>query len=119
MTVPPHRTATPYPDMVFGQSGVGYSIPPQRRALWDRCLGRDVPRDGDLDLAFCAKAFTLSGGNIRSATLSAAYLAAAAGRPVRMPDVIAGVDREYRKLGRLRLESEFGPYQRVLTGGAP
>ena len=91
----------------------------QRRALWDRCLGRDVPRDGDLDLAFCAKAFTLSGGNIRSATLSAAYLAAAAGRPVRMPDVIAGVDREYRKLGRLRLESEFGPYQRVLTGGAP
>ena len=91
----------------------------QRRALWDRCLGRDMPRDGDLDLGFCAKAFTLSGGNIRSATLTAAYLAATAGRPVRMPDVIAGVDREYRKLGRLRLESEFGPYQRVATGGGP
>jgi hypothetical protein len=81
-----------------------------RRALWERCLGGRLPRADDLDLDFCAAAFELSGGNIRSATLTAAYLAADAGRPVRMADLIRAVQREYRKLGRLCLESEFGPY---------
>lgn len=91
----------------------------QRHALWDRCLGTALPRDADVDLGFCARAFSLSGGNIRSAALTAAYLAAAGGRAVGMPDVIAAVQREYRKLGRLCLKSEFGPYQRVATGGMP
>jgi hypothetical protein len=81
-----------------------------RRALWDRCLGDRLPRADDLDLDFCASAFELSGGNIRSATLTAAYLAADADRPVAMIDLIRAVQREYRKLGRLCLESEFGPY---------
>jgi hypothetical protein len=81
-----------------------------RRALWERCLGGRLPRADDLDLDFCAAAVELSGGNIRSATLTAAYLAADAGRPVRMADLIRAVQREYRKLGRLCLESEFGPY---------
>ncbi|MDI2125252.1 ATP-binding protein [Yinghuangia seranimata] len=82
----------------------------QRRALWARCLGPALPRDPDLDLDFCAAAFELAGGDIRSAAVTAAYTAADAGRPVRMADLITAVAREYRKLGRLCLESEFGPY---------
>ncbi|GGK23216.1 ATPase [Pilimelia terevasa] len=82
----------------------------QRAELWQRCLGPAVPRDGDVDLDFCARAFTLSGGNIRSAALAAAFLAADADRPVTMTDLITAVAREYRKLGRLCLEGEFGPY---------
>src|SRR5690606_20882000 len=46
-----------------------------RRLLWDRCLGTVVPRADDLDLDFCAKAFELAGGSIRSAAVTAAYLA--------------------------------------------
>jgi winged helix domain-containing protein/ATPase family protein associated with various cellular activities (AAA) len=83
---------------------------PQRLALWDRCLGPRLPRAGDLDLTFCASAFELSGGGIRSAAVAAAYLAADAGRPVGTADLVAGVFREYRKLGRLTVEAEFGPY---------
>jgi ATPase family associated with various cellular activities (AAA) len=82
----------------------------QRRQLWERCLGPLVPRGDDLDLDFCARAFELSGGNIRSAATGAAYLAADAGRPVRMVDVIGAVAREYRKLGRLVGVREFGGY---------
>jgi hypothetical protein len=78
--------------------------------LWERCLGPAVPRGDDLDLAFCARAFELSGGNIRSAATGAAYLAVDAGRPVGMADVIGAVAREYRKLGRLVGEREFGAY---------
>ncbi|MGH3838384.1 MAG: ATP-binding protein [Pseudonocardiaceae bacterium] len=81
-----------------------------RRGLWDRCLGRRIPRATELDLDFCARAFELSGGNIRSAVVSAAYLAAKEDRPVGTADLVAGVYQEYRKLGRLTLESEFGKY---------
>jgi SpoVK/Ycf46/Vps4 family AAA+-type ATPase len=87
----------------------------QRLALWDRCLGTALPRAEDLDLAFCAERFELAGGSIRSCAVSAAYLAAAVGRPVTMADVIAAVRQEYRKLGRLVLESEFGPWHAAGT----
>ncbi len=81
-----------------------------RRALWDRCLAPGMPRAPDLDLDFCAEAFELSGGNIRSIAITAAYLAADKGRPLNMADIIRGVHREYRKLGRMVVPSEFGPY---------
>ena len=79
-----------------------------RQALWDRCLSPGVPRAADLDLDFCARAFELSGGNIRSIAITAAYLAADEGRPIAMIDLIRGVHREYRKLGRMVVASEFG-----------
>jgi ATP-dependent 26S proteasome regulatory subunit len=86
-----------------------------RRALWDRCLGVALPRASDVDLNFCAAAFELSGGNIRSVAVSAAYLAAEAARPVTMADLVTAVATEYRKLGRLCLDREFGPYRTLLT----
>ncbi|WP_158887993.1 ATP-binding protein [Amycolatopsis anabasis] len=82
----------------------------QRLALWDRCLGPELPRSSDVDLAFCAKSFELAGGSIRACAVTAAYLAAEADRPVAMADLIAAVRREYRKLGRLLLDSEFGDW---------
>ncbi|PZS24653.1 MAG: ATPase, partial [Pseudonocardiales bacterium] len=86
-----------------------------RLILWDRCLGTMVPRADDVDLAFCAKAFELSGGSIRAASVTAAYLAAAAPGPVTMAHLVSGVQGEYRKLGRLLLEHEFGPYFPLLA----
>jgi ATPase family associated with various cellular activities (AAA) len=82
----------------------------QRRALWDRCLGPLLPRAGDLDLRFCAQSFELAGGSIRSCAVTAAYLAAEAGRPVAMADLVAAIRQEYRKLGRLLLDAEFGTW---------
>jgi SpoVK/Ycf46/Vps4 family AAA+-type ATPase len=89
-----------------------------RRRLWDRCLGTAMPRGPDVDLDFCAGAFELSGGSIASIALAAAYLAAEAGRPLAMADVVRAVHREYRKLGRLAREAEFGPYHRLLASPA-
>jgi AAA+ superfamily predicted ATPase len=85
-----------------------------RLALWERCLAPPLPIGEDLDLRFCAKAFELTGGNIRSAAITAAYLAAAADQPVGMAHLIAAVEQEYRKLGRLVLEREFGRYLALL-----
>lgn len=82
----------------------------QRRLLWDRCLGPVLPRGEDLDLDYCARHFELTGGSIRACAVSAAYLAAGAGTPLGMAQLVAAVVGEYRKLGRLVLESEFGPW---------
>ncbi|MGP3948773.1 ATP-binding protein [Streptomyces sp. 7N604] len=88
----------------------------QRLALWERCLGDRLPRAGDLDLAFCADRFELAGGSIRACAVTAAYLAAASGSPLTMRQVVTAIAQEYRKLGRLVLESEFGPYLAEATG---
>ncbi|MFG2666847.1 ATP-binding protein [Streptomyces sp. NPDC048387] len=82
----------------------------QRLALWERCLGSRVPRAGDLDLSFCADRFELAGGSIRACAVTAAYSAAASGEPLAMGQVVTAVAQEYRKLGRLVLAGEFGPY---------
>ncbi|WP_329346431.1 ATP-binding protein [Streptomyces microflavus] len=82
----------------------------QRLALWDRCLGTSIPRDPALDLEFCAARFELAGGSIRACAVTAAYLAAESRAPLAMDQVVTAVLQEYRKLGRLVLESEFGPW---------
>lgn len=82
----------------------------QRRRLWARHLPSSLPVSDDLDLDFLARAFRVSGGSIRNIVTTAAYTAAEADRPVAMADLIRGTEREYRKLGHLNTEAEFGPY---------
>ncbi|MGM1061237.1 ATP-binding protein [Saccharothrix sp. Mg75] len=98
---------------------VDFPLPdePLRRLLWDRCLGASAPR-AEVDLGFLAAAFELAGGHIRSAAVTAAYLAAESGRPVGMAEVVGAVAREYRKLGRLVGEREFGRYLGMAAEGA-
>ena len=74
-----------------------------------RCRATD-----DIDLDFLARRFKISGGNIRNICVTAAYLAAAEDRPVAMADLVRATEREYRKLGRLMVEAEFGPYMHLL-----
>ena len=90
-----------------------------RLAIWRQCLKPPAPSAPGLDLEFCAKSFTLSGGNIRSAATTAAYLAAGNGGSIGMPELISAIQQEYRKLGRLVLEREFGPYYSKPVPAAP
>ena len=83
---------------------------PSRRLLWDRHLPRHLLIGEDVDLDFLARAFDLPGGNIRNIAVAAAFLAAADDRLISMVDLIRATAREYRKLGRLCVEAEFGPY---------
>ena len=96
---------------------VDFPLPeePERLRLWDHCLGPLVPRAADLDLAFLARSFTLSGGNIRNVTVAAAFQAASRGEEVSMTDLVRATQREYRKLGRLCVEAEFGPWYEVVA----
>jgi hypothetical protein len=85
-----------------------------RRRLWERSLGTTAPRDANLDLDFLARAFKLSGGAIRNIVVAAAYAAAEEQRAMSMTDLIRATHREYLKMGLLTVESEFGPYYKLL-----
>ena len=85
-----------------------------RLKLWERSLGTAMPRAGDLDLAFLAESFKLAGGGIRNIVVAAAYAAAEQGQPLSMAHLIRATQREYLKMGRLCVESEFGPYYHFL-----
>ena len=86
-----------------------------RRQLWERSLGTAMPRADDLDLGFLAESFQLAGGAIRNIVVAAAYAAAEHGRPLSMAHLIRATQREYLKMGRLCVESEFGPYYPLLA----
>lgn len=96
---------------------IDFALPDEehRRALWEKDLGRGVPLAEDIDVPFLARSFKLSGGNIRNIVLTAAYLAADGGGAVGMPELIRAIEREYRKLGRLCVESEFGEYHPLVS----
>ena len=97
---------------------VDFPLPDEaaRRVLWDACLGPHVPRADDVDLDFCARAFDLAGGDIRNIAVTAAFAAASSGRPLGMGELMQATHREYRKLGRLSLATEFGDYLPIATG---
>ena len=84
----------------------------ERLRLWVHLVGRHLPLDDTVDLPFLAESFDLAGGSIRNIVVTAAYLAAEAGRDATMTDFVRGVAREYNKLGLLCLEHEFGPWHR-------
>lgn len=82
---------------------VDFPVPDEaaRLALWRTCLRPPVPVRDDLELSYYATGFELSGGNIRSAAITAAYLAAAGELPIGPQELTAAIQQEYRKLGRL------------------
>uniref|UniRef100_UPI003F54DB53 ATP-binding protein n=1 Tax=Streptomyces parvulus TaxID=146923 RepID=UPI003F54DB53 len=74
--------------------------PEQRLALWRHSLSR-VPSVDGIDPEPLAREFELAGGSIRSAVVTAAYLAAGRDDMVTADDLLEGARREYRKAGRL------------------
>jgi SpoVK/Ycf46/Vps4 family AAA+-type ATPase len=91
---------------------VDFPLPDEelRRMIWERHLPEALPRADNVDLAFLAQAFDLSGGNIKNIAVSSAFLAASGDGVLTMESLVRATGREYRKLGRLCVATEFGPY---------
>ena len=94
-----------------------------RARIWRRSFPDATPL-GEVDFDDLAGRFELAGGNIASASLHAAQLAAADGGRVEMTHLALAVAREYQKLARPAGPGEFGPWyglvaERLATGGGP
>jgi SpoVK/Ycf46/Vps4 family AAA+-type ATPase len=74
--------------------------PKERERIWELSIPKGAPVV-DLDIAWLAKTFELTGGAIRNAALSAAFIAADAGVDITMDTLTTAVRRELRKMGRL------------------
>ena len=81
-----------------------------RRRLWENTLPDTVPMDDDIDFEFLAERFELSGSNIKSILLSAAYMAGGEEEPVGAKHIIRAMKYEFVKLGRIIDPPEFGKY---------
>ena len=79
-----------------------------RLRIWENVWPETAPRDPGLDLAFLARRFQITGGNIRNIALSAAFLAADDTGVVGMQHLIRATQREYQKMGKLVSDSDFG-----------
>ena len=64
-----------------------------------------------------AKQFKLPGGNIKNVAVTSAFLAAQDGEAIDMRHLILATRREDQKMGKLLIESEFGPYFELVRPG--
>jgi SpoVK/Ycf46/Vps4 family AAA+-type ATPase len=85
-----------------------FPAPDDRRRIWERVFPAQADVDG-LEMALLSN-LDLSGGNIKSIAVNAAFLAAADGAAIGMPHVIRAAAREYVKLSKPIGVAEFGAY---------
>lgn len=88
--------------------------PSERERIWRRSLAQ-APL-GTVDLTWAAESFDLSGGSIRNAALSTAYLAASEGEAIEQRHLVGGIVQELVKLGRRPSPDLFGPYAPLVVG---
>jgi len=71
-----------------------------RQALWRLHLPASAPLGDDVALAELAAWYPIPGAQIKNASLTAAFLAAAAGSDIRQHHFLLAIEREYDKAGR-------------------
>jgi ATPase family associated with various cellular activities (AAA)/Winged helix domain, variant len=81
----------------------------QRAEIWRRIFPAKTPTDS-LEIEKLAR-MAISGGNIRSIALNAAFAAADANEPVRMPHLLGAARLEYEKLEKPLTEAELGGWR--------
>ena len=84
----------------------------ERMRLWSRVIPEVAPQS-DLDLDFLSK-FKITGADIRSVALTAAFRAADAGVSISMNEMVLALLDEFRKQGRVVEPSAFGQYSNLL-----
>jgi hypothetical protein len=81
----------------------------QRAEIWRCIFPAATPSEG-LDAERLAR-LNVAGGNIRNIALNAAFLAAAAGKPVRMEHLLRAAQAEYAKLERPLTDAEVAGWR--------
>ncbi|UCF90743.1 MAG: AAA family ATPase, partial [Desulfobacterales bacterium] len=82
----------------------------QRLRIWEGVFPVETPLADDLDFPFLAKQFVITGGSIKNIAVRAAFLAVQNSGAVHMEHIVRAAKREFQKMGRLCLESEFKQY---------
>jgi SpoVK/Ycf46/Vps4 family AAA+-type ATPase len=82
-----------------------------RLKIWQNIFPKAAPLDTDVDFPFLARQFHVSGGIIKNIALNAAFLAADSElKFITMNQIINAIRREFDKVGKPCLKSDFGKY---------
>ncbi len=89
----------------------------QRKLIWTGVFPEEAPRTGDIDYDFLSKKLKLAGGNIKNIALGASFYAAEESARIGMRHIIYASKREYQKIGKTFLKTDFEPYYDLLEAG--
>jgi AAA+ superfamily predicted ATPase len=78
-----------------------------RYHIWRGMFPSQAPLAKEVDFARLARAFKLSGGNIKNIAITAAFLAADGGEPIGMGHLLRAAKREFQKVGQAWEESAW------------
>jgi SpoVK/Ycf46/Vps4 family AAA+-type ATPase len=81
-----------------------------RLRIWKNIFPVQTPVEKNIDFSFFSKSFNIPGGNIKNIALAAAFYAADDGLSIKTEHLILACKREFQKMGKLCLKSDFGDY---------
>ena len=84
-----------------------------RERIWRQCLPQASHELTDADFRQLGRRIDLTGGQIRQITLRAAFLAAAAGKQIRLEHIVQAASAELAKLGMPPIEIDLLQSRRV------
>ncbi len=86
-----------------------------RLRLWKTLLPAEMPVAGDVDFEFLARKLRIAGGNIKNILVGAAFLAAENSGRLTMEHLVRATGKEYRKVGMICSQSDFGEYYPLVS----
>jgi SpoVK/Ycf46/Vps4 family AAA+-type ATPase len=95
---------------------IDFSFPEEnyRRRIFESIFPKRAPLSPEIDFAFLARQFKLTGGNIKNVVLHAAFLAAENGNVIGMQQLVRATKREFQKMGKVCSKADFGPYYEMM-----
>lgn len=91
---------------------VEFSMPSarERHLIWKKVFPKEAPLQENVDLAFLAENFELTGSNIKNIAVNAAFAAAASQSFIGMSHLVRALCSEYRKCGKVLAREELKQY---------
>jgi SpoVK/Ycf46/Vps4 family AAA+-type ATPase len=88
-----------------------------RLRIWKNMFPEKAPLDTNtVDFNFLAKQFQITGGIIKNIAISSAFLAKESGsNKITMDHIIKASKREFDKMGKPCLKTEFGKYYKIIS----
>ncbi|TYP79679.1 AAA family ATPase [Paenibacillus methanolicus] len=78
-----------------------------RARLWSSMVPSATPLSKDVDFELLGRKIEVAGGSIKNIVVTAAFMAASAGNPLGMRELVAAARQELRKTGKILLPGEW------------